>query len=115
MTDYSGKTIGEYQIIELIDQTGQALVYKGFQPSMNRYVALKILKPAAARDQTTVQVFNQFAEMAARLQHPGLMPVYDSGQAEGVFYRATPFMERGSLANNLATYRDPNQAMGLLR
>ncbi len=114
MTDLLGRTIGPYQLVEAIDETGAALVYKGFQPSMNRYVALKVLKPGAARDPAIMQAFMQTGELAAQIQHPNILPVYDSGQAEGVYYRATPFIESGSLRDNLGLFYEPRQALILI-
>jgi hypothetical protein len=48
MSEYLGKTIGEFQLVETVDESGSAMVFKGFQPAMNRYVAVKVLKPSTA-------------------------------------------------------------------
>jgi len=115
MTDFSGKTIGEYQLLELIYDTSTSVVLKSFQPSMNRYVAVEVLKPSAAGDAATSQQFLGYGEIASRLQHPNLMPVYDSGQESGMVYRAMPLMPGGRLADHLADYRDPNMASELVK
>jgi len=115
MSDLVGKTIAGYQINELIDETAQALVYKGFQPSENRYVAVKVLKPEAAQNQAAVQSFNQYAQLAKNIQHPNILPVLDSGQENGVVYLVSPFMENKSVADHKPSYTAPNQALGLLQ
>ena len=86
MSDLVGKTIPGFQINGLIDETARALVYKGFQPSENRYVAVKVLKPEAAQNQAAVQSFNRYAQLAKNIQHPNILPVLDSGQENGVVY-----------------------------
>lgn len=43
MSNLVGKTLGEYQLTEIIDRSGATFVFKGFQPSKNRYVAVKVL------------------------------------------------------------------------
>ena len=113
MTDLQGKTIGEYQLIELFIDTPTTVILKSFQPSQNRYVALEVLKPAATQDATVSQRFLQFGEIAAQLQHPNLMPVYDAGREGGVVYRAMPWMPGGRLADHLSDYRDPGRAAQL--
>ncbi len=111
MSDLIGKTLGQYQIVELTQDTRSALIYKGFQPSMNRYVAVKVLK---SQDSAAMQTFRQQNELLAQIQHPNILPIYDSGQAEGQIYRVTVFAEGGVLQNRLMQYYDPGEAAGLL-
>jgi serine/threonine protein kinase len=115
MSEFLGKTIGQFQLVELIDESGSALVYKGFQPSLNRYVAVKILKPGTARDPEAVQRFLQFEETATQMDHPNLLPVLDSGQSEGIVYRVTPFVENGTLKDNLSSFYNPYEALNLMK
>jgi serine/threonine protein kinase len=98
--DLLGKTIGEYQLIELIHQ-GQNTIYKGFQPSMNRYVAVKILKPSLAADPAFVQGFNEDMGRIAGLEHPNILPIYDYGQQDGLLYIVTRYVETGNLKDRL--------------
>jgi len=108
MSEYLGKTIGGYQLVELAAEDENTMVYKGFQPSTNNYVLVTALKPHVARDAANVQRFLQSAQLAAQMHHPNILPVYDSGQAEGLTYRVTPFMEGGTLRENLAWFQETN-------
>jgi serine/threonine-protein kinase len=114
MSDLIGKTIGQYQIIEQISANESVLVYKGFDPNLKRNVAVKVLTPAQAQDPSVVQAFNQYAELAAGIQHPNILPVLDSGQGDGFYYLVTPFMEKGSIADNLIAYTNPQQVADLI-
>jgi len=114
MSDFSGRTFGQYQLLELIDDMGETLVYKSFQPNMNRYAVVKVLKPGSARHLHLVQKFRQAGELAARLQHSNILPVYDSGVQEGLYYRAMALAEGGALRDRLTFYRDPTRALELL-
>jgi len=78
MSNFIGKTIDQYQIVELIEDTDVASIYKGFQPNMNRYVAVKVLK---SQDPASVQAFTQQTELLAQMQHPNILPIIASGQA----------------------------------
>ena len=111
MSDLIGKTLGQYQIVELIQDVGTALVYKGFQPSMNRFVTVKVLK---SQDPLLVQAFTQQNELLAQIQHPNILPIYDSGQAESLVYRALRYAEGGVLQNHLMQYYNLEIAIGLM-
>jgi len=103
VSDLIGKTIGQYQLVAEINETGSALLYKGFQPALNRYVAVKILKPSAARRPEVVQRFRQAGDLLARLHHPRLLEVYETGEMEGMHYRAVRLAENGALQDHLAS------------
>jgi serine/threonine protein kinase len=103
MSELIGKTIGQYQLVAEINETGSALVYKGFQPAVNRYVAVKTLKPSAARNMEAVQLFRQEGELLAQFHHPRLLEVYEEGEAEGVVFRAERLAENGALQNHLGS------------
>jgi len=92
-----GKTCGQYQIVELVGQGGMATVYKAYQPSLNRYVALKVLPEYLAHDDEFVKRFKQEATAAAALRHPNIIVIYDIGQADNVHYIATEFLEGQTL------------------
>jgi len=101
MEDLTGKQLNQYQIVAPLGQGGMASVYKAFQPSMERYVALKILPRHLASDPQFMGRFEQEAKVIAKLQHPHILPVFDYGEAEGFTYIAMPFVETGTLSELL--------------
>jgi len=114
MSEYVGKTIGEYQIVEIISEDDNTIVYKGFQPSTNRYVMVTALKSHVAKDAANIQRFLQAAQLAAQMHHPNILPVYASGQAEGLTYQVTPFVEGGTLRENMSFFQDINAMLQLI-
>jgi len=115
MTELAGKTIGDYQIYERIDGAGKIHVYHGVQNSTNHAVAIMALNPEVASDHAAVQAFNQHAQMAARVAHPNVLPVLDSGQEAGVDYLVTPYMAGGSVADQRSSYAELTQVLALFR
>jgi serine/threonine protein kinase len=115
MSDLIGKNIANYQVIELIDESGRALVYRGFQASTNRYVAIKVLKSQLTQDPSVVQAYEQYAQRAAAMQNPHILPVLDAGQEDGSHYLITPFYENRSVGNHLSQYKDAHQALKLIQ
>lgn len=102
MPELIGKSIGPYQLIAEINETGNSMVYKGIQPAANRYVAVKILKPGAAHSPEVVQRYQQEGDMLAQFHHPRLLEVYETGEVQGLVYRAARLAENGSLQDHLA-------------
>ena len=76
--EWIGSFIGQFEIIRVIGTGGMGNVYEARQTNPHRSVAIKIVKSAAASD-TTLQRFEMESEMLARLQHPGIAQVYESG------------------------------------
>jgi len=97
MTDLLGKTLSQYRIVEEIGRGGMAIVYRAYQPSLKRYVAVKVLYPQLTVDATFVQRFLQEARTAARLDHPNIITIYDVGQAGGTYYIGMRFVEGQTL------------------
>lgn len=115
MAQLIGHMIGQYQIVECIARGDTALVYKGFQPAMSRYVAVKILPPSRAKDAAAVQAFQRAAETAAQLEHEHILPVYDYGQADDISYLVTQYVEQGTLEARLDRGYTPAEALEILR
>jgi class 3 adenylate cyclase len=69
--------LGPYELIEEIGRGGMAAVYRAYQSSMERMVAIKVILTSIARDESTVQRFQREARLIARLEHPHILPVYD--------------------------------------
>ena len=69
----SGRTIGNYQIVEEVGRGGMAVVYRAYQPSLNRHVAIKVLPPQLGFDQQFVERFLREARAAASLRHPNIL------------------------------------------
>ena len=80
MSELIGRTLGQYRIVEQIGEGGMAAVYKAYQPSLNRYVAIKVLPPVHAKQPGFTERFQREAEAVAGLNHPNILPVFDSGQ-----------------------------------
>ena len=101
MEDLSGRTFGVYRILEPLGRGGMASVYKAYQPSVDRHVALKILPRHLAEDPNFLARFEQEAKILAKLQHPHILPVHDFGESDGFTYIVMPFIRTGTLAATL--------------
>ena len=98
MDDLTGKQFGPYQIVSLVGEGGMATVFKAYQASMERHVALKVLPRQLAEAGDFSARFQREARLVAQLQHPHILPVFDYGQAEGYSYIVMPFVQSGTLA-----------------
>ena len=114
MTEILGRNIGQYQVIEFVARGDSAYVYKGFQPAVNRYVALKILPPSLARNSDAVRQFQRQAELMAQLDHRNILPVYDYGQEGDLSYTVSRFVDEGTLEDRIALYGHPESALEIL-
>jgi hypothetical protein len=84
-----------------------ATVFKAYQPSMDRYVALKVLPRFHSSDPEFLGRFEQEAKALAQLQHPHILPVFDYGESEGYTYFVMPLMQDGNLAELLLKEKLP--------
>jgi serine/threonine protein kinase/Tol biopolymer transport system component len=100
--DLIGKSIGGYDILDVVGRGGMATVYRAQQKSMNRVVAIKVLPEQYINDDTYIQRFNQEVEIVARLEHRNIVPVYDYGEFEGRPYIVMRYMNTGSVDDLLA-------------
>src|SRR5689334_6453568 len=88
------RTLGQYQIIEAIRQGGMSTVYKAYQASLDRYVAIKVLSHNS--DPQFAARFKREARAIAQLQHPNILPIYDSNEQDGILYLVMQYIENGT-------------------
>jgi serine/threonine protein kinase len=78
-----GRTLGPYVLQEPIGYGAMAVVYRGYQPSLGRPVAVKVFAPIASSDPSLPARFRREARLGANLMHPNIVPVYDFGEWDG--------------------------------
>jgi eukaryotic-like serine/threonine-protein kinase len=101
--DLSGRTLGgRYRVEGELGRGGMARVYRGTDGVLGRPVAVKVLSPQYAQDANFVTRFRREAQAAARLNHPNLVQVYDTGSDDGVHYIVMEYVEAKTLADYLA-------------
>ncbi|MFN8528254.1 MAG: serine/threonine protein kinase [Anaerolineae bacterium] len=92
-----GTRLGPYEIIEEIGKGGMATVYRAYQPSVGRYVAIKVIHRSIAMDAVALERFQREARVIARLEHPHLLPVYDFDGTNDPPYIVMRYLEGGTL------------------
>jgi len=97
-----GQMLGVYRIINKIGQGGMATVYKAYQPSMDRNVAIKVLPGQLAESPEFAARFQQEARFIARLEHPHILPVFDYGEDSGITYFVMRYLDAGSLKDRMS-------------
>jgi eukaryotic-like serine/threonine-protein kinase len=100
------KSLGKYQITNVLGEGAMGVVYKGFDPDIQRVVALKTIRQSLADDVAggagISARFRNEAQAAGRLSHPGIVAVYDFGTQEDVAFIAMEFVEGLTLAHYLS-------------
>ncbi len=114
MTDnLSNTTLGQYRLIEPVRQGGMATVYKAYQPALDRFVAVKVL--LQQHDPQLIARFRAEARAIALLQNPHILPIYDYGEQNGLFYLVLQYVEGGaSLADLVGAPLAPARAIGFI-
>ncbi|MDR1572252.1 MAG: Stk1 family PASTA domain-containing Ser/Thr kinase [Clostridiales Family XIII bacterium] len=89
---------GRYEIIEKIGDGGMAVVYRGRDRLLNRFVAIKVLRPEYTRDSTFLESFKRESQSAAKLSHPNIVNIYDVGKEGNVNYIVMELVEGRTLS-----------------
>ena len=92
------RKLGDYELIEEIARGGMGVVYKARQLSLNRTVALKLMRPGSLATEAEVHRFVAEAETAAGLQHPNIVAIHEVGEQNGVQYFSMDYVEGQTLA-----------------
>ena len=89
---------GRYELIEKIGEGGMAIVYKGKDRFLNRYVAIKILRPEFIKDEKFIENFRKESQAAAGLSHPNIVNVYDVGEEGNIHFIVMELIDGKSLS-----------------
>jgi hypothetical protein len=92
---------GGFLLLNTVGVGGMGTVYKAVDLSLNRYLALKILRPQLAANPEFIERFTREARAAAAVNHPNVAQVYSFGERDGQYYLAMELLERGSLDDRI--------------
>ncbi|MBI1832609.1 MAG: serine/threonine protein kinase [Planctomycetes bacterium] len=108
--------IGKYEILDHIATGGMGVIYKARDVDLDRVVALKILPPDMASQQTTLIRFQREAKAAAQLRHENIVSIFDVGESEGTYYLALEYVEGADLQDYITRNckLDPEEARQIM-
>lgn len=99
-----GKLLGNrYQILEQLGGGGMAIIYKGRDTFLNRFVTIKVPRPEFTSDEEFVRRFSREAQAIARLSHPNIVSIFDVGREGDVPYLVMEYVEGDNLKNLIRT------------
>jgi serine/threonine protein kinase len=98
---YIGTQIAGYKLEALVGRGGMSVVYRAQHQHLHRTVALKLLAPELSQDERFRRRFVRESRLAASLEHPNIIPIYDAGEAQGLLYIAMRLVEGCTLAQFL--------------
>src|SRR3954471_16149694 len=107
--------LGDHQLQDVLGGGGMGVVYRARQVSLDRPVALKMIRAGVLAGDDELRRFQNEAEAVALLDHPGIVPVYEVGEHDGQRYFSMKLVQGGNLAGRLDAYHDdPRAAAALL-
>ncbi len=98
-----GTEFAGYRLEELVGTGGMSMVYRAQHLRLERTVALKVLMPELSQDDSFKERFTRESRLAASLDHPNVIPIYEAGDEGGVFYIAMRFVGGSTLKHVLET------------
>src|SRR3954453_21207747 len=96
-----GADFAGYRLVSLIGHGGMSIVYRAEHIALGRAVALKLLSPQLSEDENFRERFQRESRMAASLEHPNVIPVYEGGEKDGVFFIAMRYVDSADLKTRL--------------
>ena len=96
-----GKTLGRYQIVDLLGAGGMGEVYRARDTQLGRHVAVKVIATKATQNQTAIERFKREAKTVAQLSHPNILNIHDFGRADGIVYAVTELLEGEDLRDRM--------------
>ena len=93
---------GRYELLEKIGDGGMAVVYKARCRLLNRFVAIKILKPEFTKDMKFIESFRRESQAAASLSNPNIVNIYDVGKEGNIYYIVMELIEGQTLSDIIA-------------
>ncbi len=114
MDDLIGQKLGRYQIIERLGEGGMATVYKGFDSTLHRNVAIKVIKSEMIGDASFRKRFEREARALAQLSHPHIVHINDYGEQGGSAYLVMDYLAGGTLKQKMGRPMPYQEAARLL-
>jgi serine/threonine-protein kinase len=117
VADLSGRQIGEFHILRRLGRGAMAEVYLAEQRPLKRWVAIKILRPELASDETYLKRFEREAQAAASLVHANIVQIHEVGHRDGLHYIVQEYVQGQNLRDWLARQGLPAlpQALSIMR
>lgn len=97
MQNLNGQKLGNYELRERLGRGGMAEVYKAYQASMDRFVAVKVMLGHLASDDNFIERFKREAQAVGRLRHPHIIQIFDFGIQDDIYYMAMEHVTGGNL------------------
>ncbi len=100
-------SLDKFEVTEELARGGMGIVFKARQPDLDRVVALKVIKAGPHASEVQIGRFVREAQASARLEHPGIVRIYDVGKARDVFYMVMEFIDGRPLSKVLRRKKQP--------
>ncbi|MEP7287584.1 MAG: protein kinase [Chloroflexota bacterium] len=110
----AGQQLGQYKLNQLLGAGGMSVVYQAYQSSLKRNVAIKMLLPDLAGQGEYTTRFNHEAQIAAKLQHPNIVPIFDYGILNDSSYIVMRLLTGGTLTERIRRQQSNNQGRFML-
>lgn len=104
-TNESNSVFGTYQILEEVGRGGMGVVYKAYHPALNRILALKVLLAGENASENVLKRFLREIKTMAKLEHPGIVRIFDSGEEAGRYYLCMEWVEGNTLRHFIKKQR----------